>query len=116
MSLHVLRYLWIAFSLIVLVVSVYLVFFPLKGADDPAGGSALVVYYAMAVLGFPAGILGMVAFNLIAILLSPQNGMLHVCGLWLFMFVAGYLQWFYVLPEVVRRFRRARPFGGPSPS
>jgi hypothetical protein len=116
MNLRLVRYIWIAFSLVVLVGSGSVVFFPLRGADSPTAGADLLVYYGMGVLSFPAGILGMVAFNLSVMFLPQLPGVWYLGGLWLSMFFAGYLQWFYFLPEVVRRIRRARSSRGASRS
>ena len=60
--------------------------------------------FGMVVLSFPAGILYLLAVGCILFLLSPFElpVSLYVL-LWFGFFVAGYLQWFHLLPQLLRK-------------
>ncbi|HWR54628.1 MAG TPA: hypothetical protein VN428_26200 [Bryobacteraceae bacterium] len=67
----------------------------------------LVEFYMMLVLSWPASLAAVWGY---AAMLDwiPCDGVAGILLMWFFFFIVGYLQWFRVVPFVVRRVRRWR--------
>jgi len=99
---------WIVLAVAVLAVTVY---FGERDAD-------IVMIWAMLLLGFPGSLLVLFGYAETAFLwhtyiadpLVGGRGLftLFVAVLWSALFLAGYAQWFLLLPFLVRRWRSAR--------
>lgn len=91
--------------------------FSIKGTSSAPGAGlemGILMFYVMAVASFPASILVIlvgVGFGMMASwigLARETPNSITLFGAWMAYFVAGYLQWFWVLPAAVNRWRRKR--------
>jgi hypothetical protein len=117
MSAKVLKVVWILCSVAVLVVTL------VRYAPGPASDIGVFLVYGMLFLAFPISLLVAGLFALMALLQEQLKvPLLDLIGsnyvgffvMWLAFFVAGYLQWFVLLPRLWRRWkgwyaRRATP-------
>jgi hypothetical protein len=91
-----------------------LAFTYLKIDDNQNRDLDLVLAWIMILLCFPASLVGILVnatFGFIAqdiVTTMPRS--VHVFTTWLIFFVFGYLQWFVLLPHLVRKWRN-RPQG-----
>src|SRR5438034_486150 len=103
---HGVRILWIALSLSILIVA--LIKFdgtPNSDVDDFQG-------IAMLILTFPSGYIVIALLSIIGVLADTlfsktiQTSYLELLVTWMLFLVAGYLQWFKVLPYLFQRRKR----------
>jgi len=118
MLVKVLKIVWVLCSVAVLVVTLA------RYAPVPASDIGVFLAYGMLFLAFPISLLVAGLFALLA-LLQEELGvpLLDLIGsnyvgfsvMWLAFFVAGYVQWFVLLPWLWRKWK-ARRAGGAAPS
>lgn len=118
MLAKVLKIVWVLCSVAVLVVTLA------RYAPGPASDIGVFLVYGMLFLAFPGSLLVAGLFALLA-LLQEQLGVplldligsnyVGFCVIWLAFFVAGYMQWFVLLPWLWRKWK-ARREGGAAPS
>lgn len=101
----ILRFAWLTLSVLVLAITLYEAELP--GNRD----NIIVMVWLMLVLSFPSGYLVSVLYAAVA-MLAPGKEFPPVSDVyvgfvltWLGFFVAGYVQWFVLLPAVVRKIR-----------
>ncbi len=78
---------------------------------DPSPEISLRELITMAVISFPFGLLVLLLLNILAMVITntfymtvPNNYMtLVIC--WVFLFGAGYYQWFVVVPALIARYK-----------
>jgi hypothetical protein len=91
---------WVAICIVILIVG-------LRGVRSPGDPGVFIFYHAMRIIGFPLGLVAsflmIVAFMLVEFFsgsaLSPG---IQVWTMWLVVGIVGYLQWFRVVPWLVR--------------
>jgi hypothetical protein len=108
MLAKVLKIVWILCSVMVLVVTLA------RYAPGPASDIGVLLVYGMLILAFPASLLIAGLFAMLA-LLQEQLGvpLLELIGsnyvgfsvMWSAFFVAGYVQWFILLPWLWRKWK-----------
>jgi hypothetical protein len=81
------RRVWIATAILILLVGV------------TAARAPDIVVYAMSALAFPVGVVGLPLVGAVAGISGATVGTILI---WLFAVVAGYVQWFVLLPRLVR--------------
>ena len=77
---------------------------------DAHRDAGIVLAYSMLTLSFPLGFIGMLAFSAIGNLVEPIGGpswnlYLSLGWQWLGLFIAGYLQWFKLVPYLIAKLR-----------
>lgn len=100
------RLFWFGLCVLVLVMTMY-------GGSSPENRDIdIVMVWLMLVLSFPSGYVVSVLYFAVA-LLSPRqefppvsNVYLGLLLTWLGFFVAGYLQWFVLVPAAIRKIRQ----------
>ena len=110
MVANVVRALWIAASLFVLVVTIY--FYDGKPLSD----IWIFLTWLMLILSFPAGLVVSVAHYALGSTFSitVETSYLSLALEWLVYFVLGYLQWFVLLPWLWRKWKARRANGAVS--
>lgn len=103
-----LKWLWVLGSLLALVVS-------LAAYDGkPNSDADLLLGYAMLTLSFPLGLVLAAALSLLGQIAYATTGYVFttsyasIAVTWLVFFVAGYLQWFVLLPWLWRKWKVRR--------
>ena len=105
---NILRAVWIVLAVFILVVTV------IKYDGRPNSDIEEFLGWTMVVIGFPGSLLGgalIVAVAYIGENVQGSSLTVSVPSLvfeWLILAAAGYLQWFYLLPKLWRRFRGTR--------
>src|SRR5574340_844211 len=96
---------WVAVAVMALLAAIM---FASRSAPDAVKGAETVLAYVLLILAFPVALL--VPFVLIGLaLLWPGGGsILGLGGMWLVFFVAGYVQWFILLPWLWRKWNARR--------
>jgi hypothetical protein len=89
-------------------VCVYILIIGLRGVRSPGDPGVFIFYEAMRTIGFPLGLLAsflmIVVFLLVEVLSGSQpSPAMQVWSMWLVVGAVGYLQWFRVVPWLVRR-------------
>ena len=69
----------------------------------------IFLYLLMMALAWPCGWLVLIVRDHITYLQNLQVGKQEMSMLWLCFFAAGYFQWFVIVPQFMRLFRRLRP-------
>jgi hypothetical protein len=99
---------WIVVGVMALLAAIVFV-----GRPDPEAikGADTILAYVMLILAFPIALL--VPFVLIGIesLWPGAESIFGLAGMWLVFFVAGYAQWFIVLPWLCRKWKARRESG-----
>lgn len=104
---------WIAYAVFVCGFSIYLI-----NLNDPEAFKAAdtVLLIVMGILSFPMGIVAFafVFFYSSVFLAATQTSAMDLIAFWTMLFVAGYAQWFLLMPALLRRLgarRRAQAQG-----
>jgi hypothetical protein len=109
MLAKVLKVVWVLCSMAVLAVTLT------RYAPGPASDIGVVLIYGMLFLAFPVSLLvaGLIALMAllqeqlkVPLLDAIGSNYLGFCVMWLAFFVAGYLQWFLLLPWLWRKWKR----------
>lgn len=110
----IIRILWLLAAVTVLVITLYL--YDPKTAKD----ADLLLLYGMLALAFPSGFLVAAFVALLSYveevsgvpLINAVYGRAIITLIWLFFVVVGYIQWFGLLPWLVRKWRARHAIGG----
>jgi hypothetical protein len=100
--LKFIRFGWVILCLFVLCISFY------YSSDDPKNDIEIFLIWSMVALSFPSGFVVALVFTFLIILLGDSpNTMLDSAYLFIFVtwfayFVVGYLQWFILVPKLVK--------------
>lgn len=109
-----LKWLWVLGSLLALLVSL------VAYDGKPNSDADLLLGYAMLTLSFPLGLVLAAGLSLLAQVAHAATGYVFqtsyasIVVTWLVFFVAGYMQWFVLLPWLWRK-RKAKRAGGAAP-
>lgn len=105
MVAKILKVVWVLCSVVVLAVTLS------SYAPGPASDAGIFLVYGMLILAFPGGFLVAGLFALVVVL-QEQLGLplldvidsnyIGFCVMWLAFFIVGYLQWFVLLPRLLR--------------
>jgi hypothetical protein len=72
--------------------------------DAPKGADTILAY-VMLILSIPVALLVPLLLTVIAPLWDGAGGLVGLCGMWAAFFIAGYLQWFVLLPWLRRKWK-----------
>lgn len=118
MMTMVLKIVWVLCSVAVLALTL------VRYAPGPASEIGIFLVYGMLFLAFPVSLLVAGLFTLLALLQEQLGAPLldligsnyvGLCVMWLVFFVAGYAQWFVLLPWLWRKWKAKRT-GGAAPA
>lgn len=112
---RLLKWLWVLSALLALLAS-------LAAYDgEPNSDADLLLGYAMLTLSFPLGLIVAASFSILGQVAYATTGYVFTTSYvsitvtWLIFFVAGYVQWFVLLPWLCRKWKARRARGaGPS--
>jgi hypothetical protein len=98
--LRAIRVLWCLLALCPLGWEAYALIFNLPS------DAIVVFFFAMGVISFPAGLLPLYGHSLVApISTTSLGGVVELLVIWSLITVAGYFQWFVLLPGLIRSIR-----------
>jgi hypothetical protein len=100
------RWVWLAVSLAALLAAML---FASQPMPDASKGADMLLAYIMVILSFPAGLLA--PFVLMAVssfLWKDGSNLAGLTGMWLCFLVAGYVQWFVLVPWLWRKWKTRR--------
>lgn len=101
----ILRGLWVLLCFAVLAITIY-------GSGRPENrDNILVLTWAMFVLAFPSSVVLALIYSRLGNMLPDTPGLVAYVTFfltWLAFFCLGYLQWFFLVPLLVRKFRLRR--------
>ena len=99
---------WVGLSVVILIFVISLLYVRygvgLQGASEAVG-------YPMLVLSFPSGLAFTYCYAGFSYLVGPMPIQVDLFFFWLGFFVVGYLQWFKLIPFVIRKTRKNRIWG-----
>lgn len=98
------RWIWVAIGVAALLASIIFANQPIT--DAPKGADTILAY-VMLILSFPVALLVPFVLMVITPLWNSSGTVIRLSGMWITFFVAGYLQWFVLLPWLCRK-RKAR--------
>jgi hypothetical protein len=110
-----LRWLWTLCAFLVLLVTL------VAYDGTPNSDAEILLGYAMLALSFPSGLIIAIAYGLLGRVIYAVSGHVFTTSyasiivVWLIFSIAGYLQWFVLLPLLWRRLK-ARREGGATPT
>ena len=100
------RWVWVAVSVAVLLAAMI---FANRPMPDAIKGADTILAYVMLILSFPVALLVPLILTAIAPLWEEgTGGLVGLSGMWFAFFVAGYLQWFVLLPWLSRKWKARR--------
>jgi hypothetical protein len=110
------RVFWIVLTVVALALSIYL-----ANINDPDAYKAAdtVLLAVMGILAFPLSVVGFVLVYLYSslFLVSRPTTAVDLVAFWGILAAAGYMQWFLIIPMLLRRMKRPRQTRvGPKPS
>ena len=95
------RFIWVCFSLIILLTTLACVFFIENGRNT--SDIAIAMGIPMTILSMPSGIFGMFFYGKLDLFQFEIIYVDIVVG-WVLFFVAGYIQWFFIYLKLVKLF------------
>lgn len=97
------RWVWLAVSLAALFAAIL---FANRSIPDAIKGADTILVYIMLILSFPSALLVPLVLMAIAPLLwGSGSGLVGLSGMWFLFVIAGYLQWFVLLPWLWRKWK-----------
>lgn len=105
------RPVWLVVSLAALFAAMI---FASRPDPDAIKGADTILAYVMLILSFPFALIVPFILMVIAPFLSGGGGnLIGLCGMWVFFVIAGYLQWFVLLPWLLSKWaaRREQKYG-----
>ncbi len=106
-ALGLIRWIWIALSVLVLLAALF--FFD----GQPNSDADILLVYGMLTLSFPVSLVVAVVYGAVGELAYSTSGFFvtvsypSIVVTWLVLFVAGYWQWFVAAPWIWRKLRKA---------
>lgn len=99
------KHVWVAVAVMSLIAAIMFA----SGPDpDAIKGADTVLAYVLLLLAFPVALLVPFILTGIASFWPEGEGVLRLVCMWVAFFVAGYLQWFVLLPWLCRKWRSSR--------
>ena len=104
-SINIFKIIWIVLSIMSLIYSLYIY------EGKPNDEADLILVLSMLALTFPAGLLYALMFSIVADIFYKYYAVVFTVTYtsmvvsWLFLFLLGYFQWFWLLPKIIQKIK-----------